>query len=206
MFYCNWNRFPEYRQFVFDSPAGQIAARLMQSGCARFFHEHVLVKEPGTAIPTPWHQDQPYYCVDGQQSVSLWIALDPVARDTAVEYIRGSHRWGQDFSPTRFDGSKLYSQDNFAKLPDINAERDRYSIVGWDMQPGDAVAFSFRTVHGAPGNRSMTERRRAFSARWVGDDAVFVERTGRTSPPFPGLQLKHGMPLDGAEFPQVYRD
>ncbi len=65
--YCNWNRFPEYRQFVFDSPAGQIAARLMQSGCARFFHEHVLVKEPGTSIPTPWHQDQPYYCVEGQQ-------------------------------------------------------------------------------------------------------------------------------------------
>ena len=71
---------------------------------ARIFHDHVLVKEPGTSVVTPWHQDQPYYFVDGRQSVSFWLPLDPVARDISIEYVVGSHRWGKDFKPKRFDG------------------------------------------------------------------------------------------------------
>ena len=67
--YCNWARIPEYRDFVFASPAAEIARQLMGSRSARFFHEHILIKEPGTAELTPWHHDQPYYCVDGQQNV-----------------------------------------------------------------------------------------------------------------------------------------
>ena len=68
----------------------------------RLFHEHVLVKEPGTLEPTPWHHDQPYYFVDGTQIVSLWIPLDPVPRRTCVEYVAGSHRWGKWYTPKRF--------------------------------------------------------------------------------------------------------
>ena len=101
--YCNWQRIPEFRAFVHESPAAALAARLMESRTARFFHDHVLVKEPGTSVPTPWHQAQPYYCVEGSQSVSFWIALDPVARDTVPEYVAGSHRWGRDYRPLRFD-------------------------------------------------------------------------------------------------------
>lgn len=202
--YCTWSRIAEFRAFVFESPAAELAARLMRSRTARFFHEHILVKEPGTSVATPWHQDLPYYCVDGAQTVSLWIALDDVSRDTAVEYVAGSHRWNRQFSPTRFDGTRLYASDRFEPIPDIAAERERYDIVGWAMQAGDAVAFDYRTVHGAPGNRSSA-RRRAFSARWVGDDVVFADRGGRTSPPFPELRLRAGDPLDAPEFPLVYR-
>src|SRR5579872_662840 len=66
--YCNWARIPEYRRFVFESPAARIAQQLMGSRTVRIFHEHVLIKEPGTREPTPWHHDQPYYCVDGEQN------------------------------------------------------------------------------------------------------------------------------------------
>lgn len=69
------------------------------------------------------------------------------------------------------------------------------------MEPGDAVAFNFRTIHGAPAN-SSSRRRRAFSARWVGDDAVFGDRKGRGSPPMRHLTLEDGAPLDGPEFPR----
>jgi ectoine hydroxylase-related dioxygenase (phytanoyl-CoA dioxygenase family) len=58
-------------------------------------------------------------------------------------------------------------------------------------------------VHGAPANRSRSTRR-AFSSRWLGDDARYAERAGQTSPPFPGLTLKHGEALDAAQFPLVY--
>jgi ectoine hydroxylase-related dioxygenase (phytanoyl-CoA dioxygenase family) len=43
--YCNWSRISTFRSFVFDSRAGEAAARLMDSNEARFFHEHVLVKD-----------------------------------------------------------------------------------------------------------------------------------------------------------------
>ncbi len=201
---CNWQRIPEFEAFVYKSPAAEIAARLMGSRTARFFHDHVLVKQPGGSTVTPWHQDQPYYCVEGQQSVSFWIPLDPVPRDVVMECIRGSHTWGKGFRPMRFDGTRLYANDDFETMPDIEAMRPTLDVAGWDMQPGDAIAFNFRTVHGAPGNQSP-RMRRVFSARWVGDDAVFAQRAGRTSPPFPDLGLQDGDPLDVPIFPVVYR-
>ena len=88
--YCNWSRIPEYRQFILKGPAAGVARQLMDSRTARIFHEHVLIKEPGTREPTPWHHDQPYYCVDGVQNVSLWMPLDSVPRDICVEFVAGS--------------------------------------------------------------------------------------------------------------------
>jgi ectoine hydroxylase-related dioxygenase (phytanoyl-CoA dioxygenase family) len=57
--YCNWNRIPEYRDFIFNSDAAEIGRQLMGTKTVRLFHEHVLVKEPGADVATPWHQDQP---------------------------------------------------------------------------------------------------------------------------------------------------
>lgn len=202
--YCNWDRIPEYRAFVFDSPAARIAADLMGSRTARLFHEHVLVKEAGTDVTTPWHHDQPYYCVDGGQNVSLWLALDAVPRETAVEFIAGSHHWGRWFRPERFNRTALYDDDGLQPVPDIDGNRDNFTILGWALEPGDCVAFHFLTLHGAPGNRSASLRRRGFSTRWIGDDARFAVRKGTTSPPFRGVKLKHGQPMDAPEFPLVY--
>lgn len=201
--FCNWQRIAEFRRFVFESPAASIAARLMRSRTVRFFHDHVLVKQPGTSVVTPWHQDQPYYCVDGEQNVSFWTPLDPVSRTVVMECVAGSHRWGRRFRPERFDGTPLYANDAFEPVPDIESLRPTLEIVASAMEPGDAIAFTFRTVHGAPANFS-DRARRVFSSRWVGDDAVFADRGGRTSPPFPDLKLAPGAPLEAPEFPKVY--
>ena len=71
------------------------------------------------------------------------------------------------------------------------------------MEPGDAVAFNYMTLHGARGNTSTT-RRRAFSLRLVGDDARYVERPGRTSPPFPGHGMVPGQRLREDWFPRLF--
>jgi ectoine hydroxylase-related dioxygenase (phytanoyl-CoA dioxygenase family) len=201
---CNWQRIDEFKHFVFDSLAGEVAARLMQSKTARFFHDHVLVKEPGTSVVTPWHQDLPYYCVEGRQSVSFWIPLDPVPRENSLECVAGSHLWGIH-KPKRFDGTDLYENDATVEMPDIDNHRDEYRILAWAMEPGDAVAFDFRTIHGASANKTRANRRRVFSARWVGDDAVFADRKGKGSPPFRHLTLKDGEKLDGPDFPIAYQ-
>lgn len=205
--YCNWHRIPEYHDFMFNSPAAAVAAELMHSSQVRIFHEHVLVKEPGTDRITPWHHDQPYYCVDGKQVCSLWIPLDPVPAETCPEFIAGSHLWGRWFLPRKFTGVDYdHSDEKLESMPDIDANRDDYDIRSWSLQPGDAIAFHYLTVHGAPSNLSSTHRRRAFAARWLGDDTVYAKRSGEVSPPFPGLsdKLQPGQPMDSEEFPVVF--
>lgn len=206
--YCNWQRIPEYRDFLFDSPAAAIAGTLMGATAVTLFHEHVLVKEPGTLDRTPWHHDAPYYCTDAGLTCSLWIPLDPVSREACVEYVAGSHRWGRLFMPAKFRDSADYDRrdDALEPVPDIDAERDRHRLLAWDVAPGDCIAFDFRTLHGAPGNPSGQTRRRAFAARFLGEGATFTRRDGEVSPPFPEVTLAEGAPMtdDPVHFPVVF--
>ncbi len=98
----------------------------MGSTTVRFFHEHALVKEPGTNERTPWHHDQPYYCVDGDQNVSMWIALDPVPASSGVRFIAGSHRWNRWFVPRKFVDHTPYAEGvgRYELVPDLDAELD----------------------------------------------------------------------------------
>ena len=200
--YCNWQRIAEYRDFIFNSDAAEIGRKLMGTRTVRLFHEHVLVKEPGADVATPWHQDQPYYCVDGRDTVSLWIPLDPVPRERTLEFVAGSHAWGKYFRPERFNRTALNDNDGLEPVPDIEADRERYGVIGWALEPGDAVAFNYLTLHGAPANRDRVAQRRAFSLRLLGDDARYARREGvNTSPPFRGVTLAHGAAMDAPEFP-----
>ena len=201
---CNWQRIAPFRDFVHHSPAAALAAALMRSREVRFFHDHVLVKEPGTALVTPWHQDMPYYCVGGPNNVSFWIPLDPVPRETSLECIAGSHASGVTHKPERFDGTDLYPGDTREKMPDIDARRAKYRILGWALEPGDAVAFHFQTVHGAAATTHAQHRRRVFSARFVGEGTVFVDRKGKGSPPLRHLTLLDGAKLEGPDFPLLH--
>lgn len=201
--YVVWDQFDGYRALVRDSGMAQMAAELMGSKTARIFHDHVLVKEPGTSVVTPWHQDAPYYLCEGAQTVSFWVPLDPVPRDRTIEYVAGSHKWGKSFRPQRFDGTALFDGDLAEAVPDVDAMRDDLEILGWEVEPGDAVAFQFGVLHGAPANASPA-RRRVVSLRWVGDDAVFADRPGATSPAFPDLKYEIGAPFEGPDFPVIY--
>ncbi len=204
--YCSWQRIPQYRDFIFKSSASEIAAKLMNSDKVQLFHEHILVKEPKTGVATPWHHDMPYYCVDGPKTVSLWIPLDEIPRERSLEFVAGSHLWGKSFRPQRFNGQPLNEADDLEDIPNIEDNRDDYNIVGWELTPGDAVAFDYRTLHGAPPNNSTNAQRRAFSLRLVGDDIRFARRENIvTSPPFENIQLQHGDPLEADEFPLLYQ-
>lgn len=197
--YCNWTRIPEFEQAIHASPVAEVAADLMQSSSVQLFHDHVLVKEPGTSKPTPWHQDGPYYLVEGRQTVSFWSPLDPV-REATLRCVAGSHLWDKPVLPTRWlaETSFYPNEDDYMPVPDPDAEV--MEIREFEMEPGDAVAFNFMVLHGARGNTSDA-RRRAFSLRFVGDDARYTERPGRTSPPFPGHDMTEGQRLRDDWFP-----
>jgi ectoine hydroxylase-related dioxygenase (phytanoyl-CoA dioxygenase family) len=201
--YCNWQRIPEFRDVVEQSPAAPAAAQLMRSTAAQFFHDHVLVKEPGTQKPTPWHQDAPYYFVDGAQTVSFWIPIDPV-KEATLRLIAGSHRWPKPVLPVRWlnDANFYDIKDDYLPVPDPDTDSSM-TVLEWAMAPGDAVAFNYKTVHGARGNLAST-RRRALSLRWLGDDARYVERPGRTSPAYPNHAMQPGQRLRDDWFPVIW--
>ncbi|MGI9646720.1 MAG: phytanoyl-CoA dioxygenase family protein [Ilumatobacteraceae bacterium] len=203
--YVTWPEVEQYRCVVNESGLAEVAGALMRSSTVRFFHEHVLVKEPGAVERTPWHHDQPYYCVDGDQNVSMWIALDPVPAGSGVRFIAGSHRWGRWFVPRMFLDHTPYAEgDNrFELVPDLDGELEEHRVLAWNVEPGDVIAFHDRTLHDAPGNELGT-RRRAVSLRWLGDDATFATRPWQVSPPYEADGLTVGGSLDGdARFPLV---
>lgn len=205
--FCNWQINPHYRRFIFETGVAEAAGWLMQSDGARLYHDHMLTKEAHTRQRTPWHQDQPYYNIDGRQNVSFWIPVDPVSRDATLEFVGGSHR-GQWLMPRSFmdDEAKWFPEGSLANLPDIDANRQAFPILGWELEPGDAVAFHMLTLHAAAGVLAP-RRRRVFSVRFLGDDIRHAPRRWQTSPEFPGLsdELPAGAPMDHLLFPLLWR-
>jgi hypothetical protein len=104
------------------------------------------------------------------------------ARSDSARHGDGMHprlaSLGQGFRPMRFNGTRLYAEDDFEEMPDLEAMRPKLDIAAWDMQPGDAIAFNFRTLHTAPGNRSA---RRAGCSRRAGS---------ATTPSSPGARAR----------------
>jgi len=200
-----WTRLDPFRDFVMNSPAAEIAGRIMGSSTATFLYDQMLVKEPGSQQRTPWHQDQPYWAVNGFQVCSIWMPLDPVPREVSLEFVRGSHRWDQTFNPTHFADGTPYAGTGLPSLPDIEADRSAYDIVSWGLEPGDCVVFQAMLVHGAPANPSAG-RRRVLSTRWLGDDARFWRRPGEIAVPTILPDLEDGEPFSGPLHPTVWQD
>ena len=201
--YCNWERVEEFRDCIFNSLAAQIVAEATSSKSIQIFHDHLFIKEPRTKKETPWHQDMPYYCVDGENTGSFWIPLDKVTKENNLKLILGSHKWKKLLRPTKWSNDQPWYQDNnsFMDLPSRNELEGNILIP--DLELGDAVLFNFKTVHGSTGNNS-SQKRRAFSMRFIGDDVTFFERGGPTSPPFDEINLKTGDKMREDWFPKVF--
>lgn len=205
--FCNWQFNPYYKRFIFESPISIVAGILMNSEISRLYHDHLLVKEPGTRQRTPWHQDQPYYNIEGKQTCSLWIPIDPIPRQSTLEFVAGSHL-GPWLMPRSFmdNQAKWFPEGTLCDLPDIESARENYPIIGWEVNPGDLICFHMLTLHSAAGVNA-NQRRRVFSVRFLGDDITHAPRTWITSPDFPGLteQIPAGFTMDHPLFPIIWK-
>ncbi len=173
-----WRENSFVERFVFESGVARLAGELMGADSVRFYFDHLLIKEPSTPDPTPWHQDIPYWPFLGSQIASVWVsATDLTVDESSLEFIRGSHKWGRYFVPKAFTkgGSSWAEANPGDELPDIEAARGDYDIVGFDVAAGDALVFSAWSVHGSPGNAG-SKRRVALSTRWLGDDSTWDPR------------------------------
>lgn len=202
--FCCWQINADYRALIWTSALPQWAAYLTDSERVRLYHDHMLTKSAGTRQSTPWHQDQPYYNIDGTQTVSFWIPADPVPRDATLEFVAGSHR-GPWLMPRSFmdDQAKWFPEGTLAELPDVDGDPGRYPVIGWELEPGDVVAFNMLTLHRAAGSGA---NRRVLSLRFIGDDVRHAPRSWTTSPDYPGLaaRLAAGSEMADPLFPLVW--
>lgn len=201
---------PEFQRLLYDSPIADMIAELIGSENIWLLFDHVFVKDGGPCRRTPWHQDMPYWPVAGSQIASMWISLDPLPKEECLEFVRGSHRQTMydGFSPA--DAAEdptigFYGKD-LPRLPDIEAERDKWDIVSYDITPGDVLLLHPNTLHGG-GHTTEGRRRRTLSVRLYGDDITYATRPDSrpTVPLTPGLSrhLKPGDPLRSPYYPRL---
>ena len=198
-------RIEPMERFTRTSPAAAIAGVLMGAATVRLYHDHVLVKEAGTRQRTPWHQDLPYYNVDGRQNVSMWCPVDPVPRSATLELVAGSHRGPWYLPRTFLDGAaRWFPAGSLAELPDVDAGpagrgarlvtgTGRRSVLPHAHRPRRPGLHRPGPAPGAVG--PLPGRRHGPRAPPVADLA-----------PFPGLEaeLPTGAPLDHPLFPIVW--
>jgi ectoine hydroxylase-related dioxygenase (phytanoyl-CoA dioxygenase family) len=181
--------------------------RALWDGPVWYMYEQIFHKE-ATDLLTAWHQDTPYLPIAGNHLAVFWISLEPVEREATLEYCLGSHR-GPIYNGTTFmrddPTDPFYKTGNLPRLPDIEADRGRWTIGGWATEPGDVVMFHPSVLHGG-GSPGPQGRRRTLTLRFFGEDATYASRPGPTAAPrVAGLhdRLRDGDPFRDPVFPQL---
>ena len=129
----------------------------------------------------------------------VWISFDHVDRADSLEFVRGSHR-STLYNTSAFDASDETAPiyEGLPRLPDIEADRSRFDIISWEVNPGDVLVFHPAMLHGGAPTHAGA-RRRTLTLRFFGRDAVYVSRPGNgVAPMVDGL---HEPLLPGAPFP-----
>lgn len=205
MFYDSqaWQGIAEYRQFIYHSPVAALAGQLMGSSGVNFYFDAVFVRSPGSRFTTPWHQDEPYWSVEGYDTCTIWMPLVPVKAQNALAYVPGSHLSDSVFNQYNFgslnpDGQEGIDQVDFshvaqAPFPDIDADPEGFGVISWDMEPGDCVAFNSRIMHGGSGRLAKDRDLRVFTTKWLGDDVRIRFREYGMDPDHSAIMTKYGL-------------
>jgi ectoine hydroxylase-related dioxygenase (phytanoyl-CoA dioxygenase family) len=198
-----WRGVAQYRRFVFESPAAEIAARLLGSSRINFFFDAVFVRSAGSQFETPWHQDEPYWSVEGHDTCTVWMPLVSVKAKNALAFVPGSHLGAMvfdqyDFGSLNPDGKIDVDRSDFsataeADIPAISADPEAFGVVSWDMDPGDCVVFNSRILHGGSGLLDPAEDLRVFTSKWLGDDARITIRDEGMDPDFSEIMASYGL-------------
>ncbi len=201
----SWRHFDGLRRFACESPLPGMVGSLLRSQKINLYEDSILIKEPGTAEKTFFHQDISYFHVDGSQICTSWLPVDPVTQaNGALQFIKGSHLWAKQFRPNHFVNDAAMDGTEGEVVPDFHVHRRDREILFFDMQPGDLTVHHCRTLHGAPANSSLAMRRRALSVRYCGDDARYRIRRGVPLKPHHAT-VAEGDVLDHPDCPVVWR-
>ncbi|MCH8336583.1 MAG: phytanoyl-CoA dioxygenase family protein [Proteobacteria bacterium] len=158
-----WEDRPAVSPFTFHPKLCAAAAALLQTECVRLWHDQALYKDPG-GRKTDAHLDYPFWPVDRQDLVSVWIPFDDVHLGGGMmSYVRGSHRIGF----TKFaDIGQLHGGEPYDLLqePQIAA----LPLVPVEARRGSAIFHHACTIHAADANETDATRR-VFTMAYMAD-------------------------------------
>ncbi len=199
-----WQRDHGVREVAFDSALPPLVADLLDTTYLNFWEDTTFAKGPRSRQKTAFHQDLAYFQITGAHCVIVWIPLDPANTENGVvEYVRGSHKWGEVYAPNVFVSQTPFASSPEKRCPDIEGNRDQYDIVSFDVEPGDVIIHHVLTVHGAGGN--MSDRwRRAMSFRYCGDQVRYFDRPGAIQQVGVSGDLEDGQRLFSKDYPIVW--
>lgn len=146
-----WEVDNNVRKFVLAKRFGRIAADLLGVKQVRLYHDQALFKEPGGG-PTPWHQDQYYWPVDTNNTITMWMPLVDIDEDMGMlTFASRSHAHGLAGNIAISDDSERLL-DKYVADHNFGVSRPKF------MKAGDASWHYGLTLHKAPGNASGTLR------------------------------------------------
>ncbi|MDE2475740.1 MAG: phytanoyl-CoA dioxygenase family protein [Alphaproteobacteria bacterium] len=199
-----WRRVPELAKFALGEKIAGFSAQLLNVPAIRYYDDQMFIKEAGAVDRAAFHQDLPYFHLDGNCGCVFWIPLNSVrAGGGRVGYIPGSHRWHKMFKANVFISELPFPGAEGETMPQIEANPEAYGVQYLEAEPGDVLVHHFLTVHGSEGNRSNTLRA-AFSLRYCDAELRYRHRPGAPAQPQHKTGLKDGDPLDDDIHPIVW--
>lgn len=203
---AGWRFYPEIKHVALRSKLPEAVSHLMEAEETRFWEDTTFAKAPRTPQRTVFHQDWSYFQIEGDQCCIVWIPLDRVdAENGRMEYVRGSHLKPKIYAPNVLFAQSASPISPYDKVPDIEASRDEYDIISFDVEPGDVIIHHVMTLHGSAGNVSKDRNRRAFSFRYCGEDIRYFDKPGAIEQQYLTRTLKNGDRLSGPDYPLVWQ-
>lgn len=207
-----WSIFPEFENFVRQSPAAELAAALLDATRINLVMDNWFMREAGARSRAPWHHDIAYFDFAGSMCV-LWVPLEPIKSTQGIELIRGSHLWDKLFMRVFFKDHNAAQPAGWVNglyyelPPDIDNHRGDYDIVSFDMDLGDCLMFDMRTLHGSPAGVVQETTSRRFSLRMAAEDSRIVHRgewAAQERAMFEAAGHREGDTLNSNFFPQLW--
>ena len=146
-----WRESETMRRFVLARRFGYVAVQLMGVERVRIYHDQALFKEAGGGH-TPWHQDQFYWPLNTDYTITMWMPLVDLTKDMGImQFVSGSQKNGYILSTEISDASEIFFSDYIGQHGLSISKRDA-------IQAGDATFHSGWTLHNAPPNQTSTMR------------------------------------------------
>ena len=115
----------------------------------------LFAKPARIGLPSPWHQDNFYWCLERGDAVTIWIACAPVGPlNGGLSYLAGSHKLGTlDHEDSNAPGSSQTIRSDLLEKALLNHDQ-----VTHHLSPGEFLVHHSNTIHGSADNHSAFPR------------------------------------------------